>query len=318
MADWLLVETFGDQAPSIIGTGNRPRRWATLDKLRNKDQIREILASDSPEPVDLTLANGRRRLRVDPLRTFDGTQHGAWVWSAASDEEPPAHDLAGAWYFNFTTDAIGGSSDLLDIYRQPPEERHQQRRTAEAFTRLATNDDVADAFAIIVKSGVGAEHQAVWTVHCDDGEDIAAHFSCRSVRAANGDIVLRGVTHDLGPATSTEAASGPVALERRVLDAVAEPGTCRALVNIRTGNVIRWEDPPPQELDWTSLEHSLVHPDDEGLLKALHDGLTDGRSEQTLRLHTTNGSDAAYRVVAYPVLLDADTTAAFWTIYYGA
>ncbi len=318
MTDWLLIETFGDRAPNIIGTGNRPRRWATLDKLRNKDLIREALSSNSPEPVDLTLASGRRRLRIDPLRTFDGTQHGAWVWSAASEEEPPAHDLAGAWYFNFTTDAIGGSSDLLDIYRQPLDERHHQRRTAEAFTRLGTNDDVAQAFAIIVESGVGAEHQAIWTVRCDDGDDIAAHFSCRSVKAANGDIVLRGITHDLGPAISTAAAPGPVALERLVLDAVAEPGTCRALVNIRTGNIIRWEDPPPPELDWTSLDHPLVHSGDAALLKALHDGLTEGRSEQTLRLRTTNGSDSAYRVVAYPVLLNADTTAAFWTVYYGS
>lgn len=317
MTDWLLVETFGDRPPSVIGVGSRPKRWGALERLRQGDLIERALATTGagPDPVDITLSGGYRRLIVEPLLTFGGDHHGAWVWCAPTTEVVPPHDPAGAWHFNLTTDEIGGSDDLLDLYRQPQEDRQQQRRTAEAFTRLVTNDDVTRAFAIIVNSPVGAEHQAIWTVRCDDGAERAAHFSCRAISASNHEIVLRGITHDIGPAATTEAAPGPVVLERRVLQAFAEPGTYRALVNIKTGKVIRWEDAPPAAFDWTSLEGPFVHPNDVSLLAALHDGLAKGRSEETLRLRTTDNTWHSSRVVAHPVLLDSTTTAAFWTIH---
>lgn len=284
MTDWLLVETFGAKQPSIIGTASRPRRWLPLEKLRQGELIRQTLAGSGNEPIDVQLSQGYRRLVVEPLLTFNGHRHGAWVWCAPMAEQMPTHDPAGAWHFNLSTDEIGGSDDLLDLYRQPRSERHTNRRTAEAFTRLVTNDDVAAAFAIIVKSPVGAEHQAVWAVQCDDGAERAAHFSCRAIASETNEIVLRGLTHDIGPAATTDAAPGPVALERRVLNAFAEPNTYRALVNIRTGRILRWEDTPPDDLDWTSLDQPFVHPDDERLLAALHAGVTQGRSEETLRL----------------------------------
>lgn len=316
MADWLLIETFGGQPSTIIGAGSRPRRWVPLDKLRQGDLIQQTLNQCGTERVDLTLSRGYRRLIVEPLIAFNGNRHGAWVWCARTTDEVPPHDLAGAWHFNLTTDEIGGSDDLLDLYRQPESERHKNRRTAEAFTRLITNDDVTAAFAIIVKSPVGAEHQAVWTVRCDDGAERAAHFSCRAIASENNEIVLHGLTHDIGPASTTEAAPGPVVLERRMLEAFAEPDTYRAVVNIRTGRIIRWEDNPPEDFDWTSLDHPFICPDDESLLTALHEGLAEGRSEQVLRLRTTAGTWQPSRVVAHPVLLDATTTAAFWTIHH--
>ena len=319
MTDWLLIETFGDKTPSIIGIGDRPRRFGALDKqLRNSDFITQHLQRATRSRTETLFANGRRRLIIDPLLTFEGDRHGAWVWAAPVTEEIPQRTPAGAWYFNLTTDTIGGSNDLLDLYRQPMSERHEQRRTAEAFTRLVTNDDVARAFAVIIQSPVGAEHQAVWTVHCDDGEDRAAHFSCRAVSHL-GQVLLRGITHDIGPAQTTTAAPGPVVLERVMLDSIAEPGTYRATVNIRTGAIIRWEGTVPDELDWTALDSPFIHPDDQPVLRALHDTLNNGSTEQTLRLRHRAPSETwqQHRVIARPIALDPyeGTMAAFWTIY---
>ena len=52
------------------------------------------------------------------------------IWAA-----PPGRDPAGAWHFNLTTDTIGGSTELLDLYGVPPEDRQTERATAEASDR---------------------------------------------------------------------------------------------------------------------------------------------------------------------------------------
>ena len=206
---WILIETFGDEEPSVIGVGSSPKSFVSpRNVLRSSGSRNEALtavaeALSTGAVVDRLCKDRYRRVLAEPLRTFAGRTHGVWVWLGQRDETPPRRDAAGAWQFNLTKSTASGSGDLLDLYRVPQDERETQRALAGAFTRLVTNRDESEAMAKIVQSAPGTTHQAVWTVRRDDGELRAAHFSCRMIAedgVSGTEVILRGITHDIGPA----------------------------------------------------------------------------------------------------------------------
>jgi hypothetical protein len=259
---------------------------------------------------------------ADPLLAFTGNVHGAYVWVGAANEEPPTRDLAGSWHFNLTTDTIGGSSDLLDLYGVLPEHRQTERATAEAFERLIPNADASAALAILVRSQPGDEHQAVWAIRRDDGAVRAGHLSCRAVEEFHEDqrhVVLRGITQDIGAADDTPAAPPPPVLEQRVLESMAEPGTYRALVNLKTMRILRWIDAPMPGLAWRHDPHETgsrqwIHRADRELAQQLSADLASGHAKATLRLAGTDGAWLPVEITANIVLLDQHTTAALFTM----
>ncbi|MFD1151114.1 GAF domain-containing protein [Saccharothrix hoggarensis] len=329
---WLLIETFGGEGheePTVIGVGSSPKGMVPLKSVlgrgRYLDDVRALVARvvASEQPTETTSADGRRRMIGLPLVTFAGRVHGVYAWLGGLDEQPPPRDPAGAWYFNLTTDKIGGSDDLLDLYGVAPEDRRTQRATAEAFGRLVTNADESAALATIVRSKPGSEHQATWTVRRDDGELRAANFACRAVEeiTAEGrrEVVLRGITHDIGPAEATPSAPPPrpVVLAQQVLAAAREPGKHRAVVNLRNLTLLRWLDDPMPGVAWElDVERPPgLHPDDLAVAKELSQGLaTSGRVESVLRLRSTTGDWMPVHVVANLMLLDQHTTAALVTL----
>ena len=245
--------------------------------------------------LDIQNVAGRRLLGV-PLTTFDGSVHGVYVWTGASNEQVPPRDPAGAWMFDLTTNKISGSDDLLDLYGVAAEDRRSERTTAEAFGRLVTNADESQALAKMVRAEVGTEHQAVWTVRRDDGQLRAAHFSCRMIKGEHGDhagsVVLRGVTHDIGAANLTPAAPVTIVLAEQVLAGLAEPGQHRAIVNLRTLSLLRWIDEPMPGLAW-KLESGgdhWIHPDDLPVAQQMAVDLSAGRASCHLRFRQTSGS----------------------------
>jgi len=326
---WLLVETFGGQkSPSLIAVGSTPKKMiplaTVLGRGHNLHLVEAAVATTTTtgSHADFTTGDRAHRVIADPLKAFTGHVHGVYVWVGAPEEEPPGRDLAGAWHFNLTTDTIGGSSDLLDLYGVLPENRQTERATAEAFERLIPNSDASAALAILVRSQPGDEHQAVWAVRRDDGQLRAGHLSCRAVREVHekaSHVVLRGITQDLGPANETPAAPPPPVLEQRLLDSMAEPGTYRALVNLKTLRILRWIDDPMPELAWrhrpeATAPEPWVHPDDEAIGRDLSAGLSHGHAQATLRLATTNGDWMGVQIVAHIVLLDQHTTAGLFTM----
>ena len=327
MSNWLLVETFGSAPPSVIGIGNSPKKMVPLRKILGRGHSLE----DIETAIDKATAAGtrvehssvkHRHVIAEPLLTFTERVHGVYIWSGPSHQTPPAHDPAGAWYFNLTTDVIGGSDDLLDLYGVAPELRRHQRHTAEAFTRLIPNTDVAAALAKIVRSEPGAEHQAIWTVLRDDGEKRAAHFSTRAIAETNNqgetEVVLRGITHDIGPADETPAATPPIVLEQRLLDSMAEPGHYRAIINLKTFWIIRWLDEPLPGLGWELDEQNplpWIHDDDLPAAYTLTAELaTSPRTAGTLRFRGHDGHWHPLSVTLNLVLLDQYTTAGLLTI----
>lgn len=326
MSNWLLVETFGGAPHTVIGLGNSPRKMVPLQKILGRGHsladIETAIDKATVAGTRIEHSSTNRHVIAEPLITFAERVHGVYVWSGSPGQTPPPHDPAGAWYFNLTTDVIGGSDDLLDLYGVAPELRRHQRHTAEAFTRLVPNTDVAAALAKIVRSEPGAEHQAVWTVLRDDGERRAAHFSTRAIAEINAEggteVVLRGITHDIGPADQTPAASPPIVLEQRLLDSMAEPGQYRAIMNLKNFRIIRWLDEPMPSLGWELDEQNplpWIHDDDLLAAHELADGLASAsKMTGTLRFRGHDGHWHPVAVTLNLVLLDQHTTAGMLTI----
>lgn len=325
---WLLIETFGgDQPPSVIGVGATPKRMVPLRTILGRGRslqavetaVAKVITTGSPEVFHAR--DERRRVVAEPLTSYRGDVHGVWAWVGRVDEEPPPRDLAGAWHFNLTNDTIGGSDDLLDLYGVAPEQRQTERATAEAFTRLVPNTDDAAALALLIRSRPGDEHQAVWAVRRDDGQMRAGHLSCRAVaesRDGETEVVLRGITHDIGPAETTPAAPPPIVLEHRLLESIAQPGEHRALFNLKTLRILRWLDDPLPNLHWTldpaHPDSRWIHPEDQDAAQMLSDSLRTGRTTGQLRLAAEGGGWLTVEVLANIVLLDQHTTAGLFTL----
>ena len=327
---WLLIEAFGGDGrdePTVIGKGSTPKRMVPLPLVlgrgRYLDDVRALVARvlTSGKPIHTTSRDGKRQMIGDPLIAFSGRTHGVYAWVGDLDEQPPPRDPAGAWYFNLTTNKIGGSDDLLDLYGVPPEERRSERVMAEAFTRLVANADEAAGLAVIVRAEPGVEHQATWTVRRDDGQLRAANFACRSIAEKNADgdteVILRGITHDIGEAGKTPSAPQPMVLAERVLAAEREPGTHRAIVNLRTLTLLRWVDEPLPGVAWEndSPQPPAIHPDDLETAKRMSDDLaTESRVSERIRLRSTKGSWMDVQAEASLMLLDEHTTAGLVTV----
>ena len=325
--NWILIESFGDAEPSVIGLGSSPKSYVPLHKLfRSASSRDDALAATAQVlsgglPLDGQVRDGHRRILAEPLRTFAGRIHGMWLWLGRHDETPPQRDAAGAWQFNLTNSTASGSNDLLDLYRVPHAERETQRALAGAFTRLVTNRDESEAMAKIVQSAPGTTHQAVWTVRRDDGELRAAHFSCRMI-AEDGisgtEVILRGITHDIGPAGEINIAPPPTILEHRVLEASTKEGEYRALVNLRKLSLLRWyNSEPAPNICWENLPDEpvpAIHPDDIPIAKQMSNALARERTNGVLRFRTLDGDWKPMTIDAVLVSLDQHTTAALVTL----
>ncbi|WP_322544875.1 hypothetical protein U2G91_02020 [Rhodococcoides fascians] len=175
--------------------------------------------------------------------------------------------------------------------------------------------------AKIVQSAPGTTHQAVWTVKTDDGELRAAHFSCRMIAeggVSGTEVILRGITHDIGPVGEINIAPPPTILEHRVLEASTKEGEYRALVNLRTLNLLRWyNSEPAPNICWENLPDEpipAIHPDDVPIATQMSNALARERTNGVLRFRTLDGNWKPMTVDAVLVSLDQHTTAALVTL----
>ncbi|GAA1291588.1 hypothetical protein GCM10009634_43990 [Saccharothrix xinjiangensis] len=240
-------------------------------------------------------------------------------------EEPPPQDPAGAWHVNITRHVSSRSDDLLRLYGTKAENWKNEHDLAELFAygRLQTNSDESKALALIVNATPGTEHQATWTVKRDDGTRRAVNFACRCVETLNDqgqvELVVRGITHDIGPAESVPAAppAAPVLLAQQVVAAEAVPGRWRAIVDLRTMRLLRWLDDPPPEVAWKldTPHKPAVHRGDLRTAVQMSEALADsGHARASLRLRAEDGGWTWMTVTAALMLLDQHTTAALVTL----
>lgn len=324
--EWLLISVYeGIDTAAVVAVGSSPRPFLPLEHQFttrrtgvNKKAVAGVVealtmlaASPSLEKVDVEQNN--RRTWAIPLRHDNGSLHAAYVWRGPVDETPSPRRPAGAWEFDLTVGTAHGSSDLFDLYGVPDEDRRSGVAQAGAFDRLRTNADEGAAYAKIVNSVPGTQHQAVWTVERNDGAMRAAHFSCRMVEdKTNGHVILRGVTQDIGAAENVQAAPPPTILEHRVLEAISRPGEYRAIVDLKRLRLIRWHGDPMPGIAWESVADQPkpeLHPDDAAIAQAMSRQLaTASPVAGVLRFRGLSGEWVALHVQVALMALDQSTT----------
>jgi hypothetical protein len=327
---WLLIETFGGEGhtePSVIAVGRAVKRMVPLATVLGRGRylgdVRALVArvARSGEPVRMPSGDGRRRMAGHPL-AVGGRVHGVYAWLGGLEEEPPGRDPAGAWCFNLTRDVTVRSDDLFDLYGVAPGNRQYERRIAEMFGRLVTNSDEASGLALLVRSRPGDEHQATWAVRREDtGQLRAANFACRVMaepgESGQDEVVVRGITHDIGPAEQTPSAPTRMVLAQQVIAAEKQPGKHRAIINLRRLTLIRWVDEPMPGVAWQhdAVHPPAIHPDDLAVARQMSERLaTESPVEGVLRVRSVTGDWMPVAVSANLMLLDQHTTAALVTV----
>ncbi|UGT59878.1 GAF domain-containing protein [Nocardia asteroides] len=329
---WLLIETFGEQPePSVIAVGRSPKRFVPLENIvRHRTTLAETkraIAAVTVEhtTIDQVSADRSRRTIAVPLAISSSRLHGLMVWSGSPDEAVPPRDPAGAWLFDLTEDTSLRSDDLLTVYgiplEQHPDQRIQSIAGVYSAPLISNHRDEGTALARIVRAQDGQETQSLWTLTRPDGQLRALHYSCRQMSepGLDGTVhnLVRGITHDIGPATDNPAAPPSSTLDNRVLDGIAADGDYHAIVNPTTLRLLRWVGPPLPRLAWQGLPGQpapAVHPDDIVSARALFDGPHRERSTGHVRMRALDGSWLTLEVSAKPIDLDLSTTAALVTL----
>ena len=322
---WLVVETYGPagREPTVIAKGRTPLAMRPLASVMGRNQylsqMRGLIASvaASGTAAKVMSSDGLRQLIAEPLTDFSGNVNGVQAWIGKKGEQPPDKELAGAWYFNLTTHRIGGSDELLDLYRVPMAERKKQKLTAEAFGRLLPHGDQGAALALLARGRPGDEHQATWVVRCDDGEERAVNLACRVVEerrpGGTAEIVVRGITHDIAAAGSSSSEPQTHLLEREIVRAERQPGRARAVVDEQSLTLLRWVDDALPGVAWTGngRYQPAFHWGDTRLVRRLAaDFAGTDRAAGIIRLRTEEGGWMRVHLVASRMPLDAETTGA--------
>ncbi|MBU3061929.1 DUF5593 domain-containing protein [Nocardia sp. NEAU-G5] len=306
---WLLLEMFRGRRPTVIAVGRAPKKFVPLDSIiKNRTTLAEARvaiaeAAATYRQVDRVSADGTRRTIAVPLVISPNHLHGVMLRSGPPTEAVPPRDRAGAWVFDLTADTSRRSDDLLALMGYPPEEFDALREhsIAAVFAEPLTPNYAkqGDSLARLVQAEDGAETQQVWTIQRQDGELRAAHYSCRMVHETGPDAkvekLLRGITHDIGPATETPVAPPVTILEHRVLDTSADEGEYRVIMNARTLQLLRWMGRPMPGIAWEGLQDEptpAIHPDDIGIARAMSEALREGRSEGRMRVRALDGIGA--------------------------
>ena len=327
---WLVLEMFQGRKPTVIAVGSSPKNFLPLDRIISRITLadaRSAIAQTAATylPVDQISADGTRRTVTVPLLISPQRLHGMMLWSGPPNEPLPPRDRAGAWYFNITAGTSTRSDDLLDLMGYPPEEFDaiREHSIAAVFGAPLTPNynEQGNALAPLVGAEEGHEVQQVWTIRRQDGELRAAHYSCRISHEPGPDgtihKLVRGITHDIGPATTTPVAPPPTILEHRVLETAADEGEFRVIFNTRTLQMLRWMGPPMPGIAWEALQGEptpAIHPDDMPVARAMSHGLREGRTAGQVRVRALDGSWTALDARAVLMPLDQSTTAALVTV----
>lgn len=322
--DWLLIETLGTE-PTVVAVGRQPKKMVPLPVFlpRNRylSTITDVLRSTVEEktPVRFTIAGTDRIVITHPLILPTGDVHGAQLWFGDSSSPPPQRPIAGAWAWNIVTNAVTLDEGCLYVNGITKRSPGEVQSIAESFQNIEPNPDEADALAKLVTARPGEWHSATWDGKGDDGEARRVHFSARiCADPVTSESIVRGVNINVGGVGPARPEQRPVILEQRILAAVAEPGTYRALVNLRTLRLLKWIGEPMPELSWEfdPTGEPQLHPDDLDTAKEMARGLRTSSSgavlktEADLRLRSRDGGWISVHITAHLTLLDENTTAA--------
>lgn len=291
--NWLLLETLGSE-PLVVADGQVPteptpvstylRRSPHLSALQTA--IAETVTTGSP--LASITPKQKAVIRTEPTAMGDGRVHGVQLWVGALDEDPPERPIPGPLLWNLTTGvAIDSPAALANRGEDPDAAPVHARAFADDLPIGSPRAGETRLLALILNRTPGETLCENWHLVDRYGASIAVAFVARVVEeeAEDGSMQLigRGMNWRSDPHTVTDE---PETLAERILEGLAMPGQRRALIDLHTGTLLKWLDPPFPGYDWRT---HTVHPDDQEALYALADELGPRGTSRVLRMATYDG-----------------------------
>ncbi|SKT85338.1 Uncharacterised protein [Mycobacteroides abscessus subsp. massiliense] len=322
--DWLLLDTLGEE-PFVIAVDAQPKKMIPLRKFlgrnRHLDLINTAIAETRATNTAITrhTPSGNRVIYTHPVAMDTGPVHGVHLWFGPTDTAPPVRPRAGAWVTNLDTGIGNGNADALDIVGADPFNRPEGRTTAEDYHVIQDPHSESEIFAKMVNAQDGDTFCDTFPGVNHLGEPIQTHFSCRYIVTTNNGVrerICRAILISAEQDEPANAAPRPLILAQQVLVATTEPGTFRALINLRNLTLLKWLGEPMTQMHWEydPDNNPKIHPDDIPTAKAMVKALAEHSTEAQLRLRGRDGTWLPVHITANLVLLDQHTTAGLATI----
>jgi Family of unknown function (DUF5628)/Domain of unknown function (DUF5593) len=321
--DWLLVETLGAE-PAVVAHGRQLKNLVPISIFLRRNPhlsaIQMAIADTVAAGTGLASITTKRDrvIRTEPVRMSDGTVHGVHVWFGPSGEEPPERAIPGPLIWNLTTGVATDTAESLSNSGMDPQtEATHGRAFAEDLPTRDLNPSETKVLSLAVKSHAGATICNMWDVTDRRGDKITVGFVAR----ANHEVAQDGSQHLIVRAMNwrgqreTQTVHSDQ-LAQRILDGLAQPGSYRALADLRHWKLLKWLDEPCPLYDWRGSGGApLVHPDDEPQMAAMTTDFDAGLTAQrVLRLRADGGGWVPLHVTVHRVELEADVYAGLITL----
>ncbi|MGX1778389.1 GAF domain-containing protein [Nocardia brasiliensis] len=331
-SSWLLIETLDQRAPSVIAQGSAVKAMVPIDFFFKRSKAKDALAAlishvcESGDQQQIDLPAGKHAV-AEPICNDWGQVHGVWLRSTdVTDTIIPPHNRAWAFVWNLTRGTVTRSKGLV---AEGSTEEHQPREwtIAEAFSVLETGSDASETLVKVINAAPGTRHQTTWAQKRPDGTRHDVNFAVRitsepppdSPAGSATEHILRGISHDLGPAELRDDPESPIMLAELVAATTAEPGEYRAIFELRPLRLLRWYGEPCPDLAWEYDEirrqgRPQLHPSDRTVVRRMQRDLDAGRAFGRVRLLTRTGDYEPFDVIAKLIVLNRSTTAALITV----
>ncbi|MCD2104890.1 DUF5593 domain-containing protein [Rhodococcus erythropolis] len=310
-SQWILVDTLSDQ-PKVCAVGDTVKNRTPLQSILRvgADAVRATeaitAAVETGEPV--LLPHNSRHVFCEPIQFADGQTHGVWLRIAHLTD--PAPERNRAWAFRWYID-----KNKASVSKPLQEASNETEWTiAEALEIIDLGEESTIALATLLASKHGSIHHSTVLQTRPSGVAHAVDFICM-IRNEDGERILRGISHDLGPAVPPRWEPRPRPLAAVVADGLINTGEYRAVFCLKTLKLICWYGASPPSIAWRRNEsganRKILHPDDyklaNELIQILSAGSNSGEGSSVrnkIRLLTVDGDYRPFNIRATRVSME--------------
>jgi hypothetical protein len=314
--NWLLLEVLGDE-PVVVAQGHNLRRFVPLTSfLRRTSNITAIRAAvdatiDQKSGLVKTVADGQTIIRTEPILMSDGRMHGVHVWTGPPTVRPRPRSVPGAVVWDVTAGIATDTRQALWVAGLNVDTEKTHGRTfAEDIPMGDINVDEPEVLALAVNTKPDDTFCTTWDLTAYDGTPIRTSFVARTALEPSAD----GTDHLIARAMNWRVPRDKTAvpnqhLAARILHGMTQDGIHRALVDLKTWNLLKWLDPPCPHVDWRSagVSRPFIHPDDRPVVRSMTQKFARDPAAGVLRIRGWNDSWATMHVTVYRVKLLDDT-----------
>jgi hypothetical protein len=316
--DWLLVETLGSE-PAVVAQGPRAKNLipisAFLRRNPNLMAIQTAIGETVRAGVGLSSITPKndRVIRTEVVQMSDGRIHGVHVWIGPPDLEPPERPIPGPLKWDLSRGvATDTPESLFNSGRDPDTEATHGRAFAEDLPTRNLNPSEAKVLSMLMRPEPGMTFCTTWDVTDHNGQPITVGWSARTQLESDDDGGEHLICRAMNWRSEREASTAPHhTLAERILDALAQSGVHRALVDLHHWKLLKWLDEPAPFFDWRARETgaSIVHPDDAPHMARMTIEFGSGTTSGVLRLPDGGGGWVPVHMTINRVELDKDTFA---------